>query len=106
MDIYFNTGKGTEKTKNIRSNPSVSVAIHHVDPSAKDVRDTQGLLYSGRAEAVGESDFDEVPAGVKKVYDMVNGYFPNAAIIFKVTPKKIIFIDYSKGFDHRDALEF
>jgi len=106
LDIYFNTGKGAEKVKNIKANPSVSIVIHHDDPSAKDVRDTRGLLYSGRAEAINEKDFDKVPEGVKKVYDMVNSYFPGNAVIFKVKPKKIIFIDYSKGFGYSDVLKF
>lgn len=90
----------------IKANPSVSMVIHHDDPSAKDIRDTRGLLYSGRAEAVSEKDFDKVPDGVKKVYGMVNSYFPGSAVIFKVKPKKIIFIDYSKGFGYSDVLKF
>jgi len=106
LDIYFNTGKGAEKVKNSKANPSVALAIHYTDPSAKDIRDTRGLLYSGRAEAVNEKDFDQVPEGVKKVYGMVNQYFPNNAVIFKIKPKKIIFIDYSKGFGYKDVLKF
>ena len=106
LDIYFNTGKGTEKVKNIIANPSVAIAIHLDDPSAQDVQDTRGLLYSGRAEPVDETDFGEVPEGVKRVYEMVNSYFPDNAVIFKVRPKKINFIDYSKGFGHTDVLSF
>lgn len=63
-------------------------------------------MYSGKATPVNESNFDEVPPGVKKVFEMVNSYFPGQGLVFKVRPKKIIFIDYSKGFGHTDVLEF
>ena len=84
LDIYFNTGKGAEKVKNIKANPSVAIAIYYDDPSATDLQDTRGLVYSGKAAPVDENDFDEVPEGLKKVYDMVNSYFPDNAVIFKV----------------------
>ncbi len=68
LDIYFNTGKSTDKAKNIMSHPMVALTIHYEDPSARDLQDTRGILYSGKAEAVREKDFDKVPEGVKKVY--------------------------------------
>ncbi len=55
---------------------------------------------------MGKKEFGEVPAGVKKVYDTANSYFTNQAIVYRVEPKKISFIDYSKGFGHRDIVEF
>lgn len=105
LDIYFNTGKATQKALNIMANPAVAITIHHDNPSAKEISDTRGILYIGRANVVEEKDFNKVPDGVLKLYDMVNSFYPGASIIFKVTPKKIHFIDYSKGFGHRDVLE-
>ncbi len=106
FEIYFNTGRGTEKVKNIAANPSVAIAVHYSDPSAKDVQDTRGLLYSGVAMPIDGAEFKKVPGGVINVYDMVNSHFPNNAVIFKVIPKRISFIDYSLGFGHRDILDF
>ncbi len=105
LDIYFNTGKATQKALNIMANPAVAITIHHNDPSAKELADTRGILYIGRASVIEEKDFNKVPNGVLKLYDMVNNFYPGASMIFKATPRKIHFIDYSKGFGHRDVLE-
>ena len=106
LDIYFNTGRATEKVKNIAANPVVAIAVHHDDPEAKELTDTRGLLISGRAEPLSDDDLSGVPEGVMMAYNMVNSHYPNASVVFKVAPKKMDFIDYSKGFGHRDIIEF
>jgi general stress protein 26 len=105
-DIYFNTGRDSEKVRNILANPRVAIAIQEDGPTPKADRDIKGIQYMGKAEILSDEDTAEAPKAVMARHNAFNSAKPGNSVIVKVTPVKIYLIDYSRGFRHRDILEF
>lgn len=106
VHIYFNTGRDSEKVKNIQSNPHIAIAIQEKASIPKEDREITGIQYLGRAEILAEKDYAEVPKAVMVRHNVFNSVNPGNSVIIKTTPVKIYLIDYSRGFRHRDVLEF
>ena len=106
LDIYFNTGRDSEKVQNILANHRVAVAMQEAGSVPKTDRDIKGIQYIGKAEILADKDIAEVPKAVMTRHRAFNSAKPGNSIIVKVTPVKIYLIDYSKGFRHRDLLGF
>ncbi|MGA3207331.1 MAG: pyridoxamine 5'-phosphate oxidase family protein [Syntrophales bacterium] len=105
MDIFFNTTKDSQKIRNILSNPRVAIAMQKA-PLPKTDQEIKGIQYDGIAEVLSETGTAEVPEAVMARHRVFNSLKPGQSVIVKVTPLKIYIIDYSRGFRHRDLLQF
>ncbi len=106
MNIYFNTGSDSEKVKNISANPHVAIAMQEDGPAPKADRDIKGIQYIGKATILSDEDTNEVPKAVMARHNAFNSVKAGNSVIVRVTPVKIYLADYSRGFRHRDLLEF
>jgi uncharacterized protein YhbP (UPF0306 family) len=104
LDIYFNTAKDSQKIRNIQANPRISVAMQKVAFPKTDV-EISGIQYNGTAKILPDDNPAGVPAPVMARHKAFNSIKPGNSVIVKVTPKKIYFVDYSKGFRHRELLD-
>ena len=103
--IYFSTGVTTAKYKNIVANKRVALAV---DEDYDDWGTIQGVQLEGDAMLL-EAD-EDVGAAMK----LLTCKFPQiehmpASIqrrIIKIEPRVAYFLDNSKGFGHRDKVEF
>ena len=105
-DIYFNTARDAAKVKNILVNPRVAIAIEERAPIPNEDKDIKGIQYIGKADILADQNIAEVPKAVMARHSAMNSVKAGNSVIVKVTPLKIYLIDYSKGFRHRDILEF
>lgn len=106
MDIYFNTGKDAEKVRNITGNHRVALVIQETGIVPKSDQDIKGIQYVGIATIISDTETAGVPRGVLNRHKAFNSAMPEKSVIIKVTPTKVYLIDYSRGFRHRDILEF
>jgi len=104
LDIYFNTAKDSQKIRNIQANPRISIAMQKVAFPKTDA-EISGIQYNGTAIILAGDNLAGVPAGVLARHKAFNSVKPGNSVIVKVTPKKIYFVDYSKGFRHREFLD-
>lgn len=106
LSIYFGCGSDSQKAHNIARDDRVSAAI---DREHADWNEIEGLSLAGTAARVTD------PAELEKVGALFVAKFPQLAafagkdpfdmILFRVTPKVISVLDYSKGFGHTDLVE-
>ena len=106
VNIYFNTGKETQKVKDILNNPRVAIALQTEGPVPTADRDITGIQYMGKASILSDKDMAEVPQAVIARHKAFDSSKLGKSVIIKVTPTKIYLIDYSQGFRHRESLEF
>lgn len=104
LDIYFNTSKDSQKKKNIEANQRVAIAMQK-NPEPKTDQEIRGIQYKGIARILPETEHVNVPHGVMARHKVFNSLKPGNSVIVKVTAQKIYFIDYTKGFRHRDLLQ-
>ena len=104
LTIYFVTGEHAQKARNIAINNKVSATI---DRPYKNWNSILSLSLGGVATAV--TDKKEIT----HVEKLMTEKFPQAAdiempdeapAVFKITPKVISVLDYSKGFGHTDMV--
>lgn len=105
VDIYFNTARDSQKVRNIMANPRVAIAMQETLAPKTD-REIKGIQYSGQAKILPGDETGEAPKGVMARHRAFNSVNPGNSVVVKVTPTKIFLIDYSRGFRHRDLLEF
>lgn len=105
LDIYFNTSKDSRKIKNIEDNQQVAIVMQK-NPEPKTDQEISGIQYNGIAKILSESEYTSVPRGVISRHKAFNSVKPGNSVIVKVTATKVYFIDYAKGFRHRDLLQF
>ncbi len=103
--IYFGTYKDTRKAQNIIRNPSVA---YTVDEDYPDWNKIQGVQMTGRAAILTDQ------AELGKIMKMYVEKFSAAAdlppdpgmVLIKVEPISGYFLNYTKGFGHRDEVKF
>lgn len=105
VDIYFNTGVDSQKARNILENPRVAVAMHAGTAPTRDP-DIKGIQYIGQGEILADANVLEAPVAVTARHRAFNSAAAGSSVIVKLTPEKIYLVDYSKGFRHRDHVEF
>jgi nitroimidazol reductase NimA-like FMN-containing flavoprotein (pyridoxamine 5'-phosphate oxidase superfamily) len=106
LTIYFGCDPNAQKAKNITRNNKVSLTV---DLDYSNWNEIQSLSMGALAERV--TDPDEV----KKMARLMLEKFPQVAdyvpqnpddiALFRVTPKVVSLLDYSKGFGHTDLVE-
>src|SRR6266568_1934466 len=101
LRIYFLCSAQSQKVQNLRRDKRISLTIDHdtSDPMA-----ITGLSMAAVAEPVND------PAEVEKAMGVLGARYPEYAafpipkmeefLIFRVAPKVISVLDYSKGFGH------
>ena len=104
LDIYFNTSKDSQKMKNIKDNQRVAITMQ-TNPEPKTDQEISGIQYNGIAKILPESEYTNVPRGVISRHKAFNSIKPGNSIIVKVTATKVYFINYAKGFRHRELLQ-
>ena len=103
--VYFGTYKDTRKAQNILKNPSVA---YTVDEDYADWDKIQGVQMTGMAAML--TDQKELERIMKKYVEK----FPQAAdfppdpdmVLIKIESLRGYFLDYTKGFGHRDEVVF
>ena len=107
MTLYFVCGLDSQKAANLAKDARVSLTI---DDDTPQVMEITGLSMAARAQRV--TDMQEA----EKVLRMLVQRYPEQAslpgpmpgpedvAIFRVTPKVISVLDYSKGFGHTDLV--
>lgn len=103
--VFFATLKTTRKYHDIRRNPAVA---YTVDEDCPDWGKIKGIQMEGRAEILAD------PGEVARVRALYVKKFPAAAdfpedldmAFIRVEPMACFFLDFSKGFSHRDEVKF
>jgi len=105
--IYFLCGLESQKAKNLALDDRLSLTIDHDTP---DLMAITGLSMAARAQAITDR------AEAEKVMRMLPSKYrdapplsmkmpsPEEVRLFRVTPKVISVLDYSKGFGHTDLV--
>ncbi|HQT26214.1 MAG TPA: pyridoxamine 5'-phosphate oxidase family protein [Burkholderiales bacterium] len=107
LTLYFLCGLDSQKARNLARDDRVSLTIDH---DTADLMSITGLSMAANAHAVTDS------AEAEKVLKMLPSKYPEAPSIlmkmpspdevrlFRVKPKVISVLDYSKGFGHTDLV--
>lgn len=105
LTLYFLCGPDSQKARNLARDDRISLTIDHdtSDPMA-----IAGLSMTAHARVVDD------PGEVAKALSMLQRKYPEYAAIpmpkpaeirvFRVTPKVISVLDYTKGFGHTDLV--
>lgn len=105
--IYFGCDPTSQKARNIRRNGKVSLTV---DLDYTDWNQIKGLSMGATAEQVTDCDEKKHTADLMlkkfpQVAEFVSDKFDELAV-FRITPRVVSVLDYSKGFGHTDQLEF
>ena len=105
LAIYFGCGANSQKARNLERNNRVSLAINR---DYDDWNQIQGLSIGGTATRV--SDVAEIA----RMSELFTAKFPQVAgfspedllgtVFFKVAPRAISVLDYTKGFGHSELI--
>ena len=107
LTLYFLCGLDSQKAKNLALDDRLSLTIDH---DTGDVMAITGLSMAAHAQAVDDR------AEAEKVLGMLPLKYPDApplpmkmptpeeVRLFRVTPKVISVLDYTKGFGHTDLV--
>jgi PPOX class probable F420-dependent enzyme len=108
MTVYFLCGKNSQKAANLAQDDRVSVTIDHDTPQVMEIT---GLSLAAHARRVTD------PKEGRKVLDMLMQKYPpqttpmpmempkpEEVAIFRLVPKVISVLDYTKGFAHTDLV--
>jgi len=106
LNIYFMTSADAQKSKNIEQNNKVSLTINR---DYEDWAHIEGLSIGGLAIRVTD------PEEMETVGTLLLNKFPQAAdfdtddevelAFFRIEPKVISLLDYSKGFGYTETVE-
>src|SRR6185436_980731 len=99
LTLYFLCGAQSQKARNLARDPRVSLAIDHDTPNPMAIT---GLSMAATAEPIDD------PAEVRAFYAMLAKKYPEYLAfpqpdlsqirVFRLTPKVISVLDYTKGF--------
>src|SRR5690349_7386324 len=107
MTLYFLCGLDSQKASNLARDDRVSLTVDH---DTSQVMEIAGLSIAAHAQAVTD------PAEGEKAMRLMMQKYPEQkslplpmpkfaeVCVFRVTPKMISVLDYSKGFGHTDLV--
>ena len=103
--VYFVTNRLTRKARNIAANPHVAFTV---DEDYLDWSKIQGIQMEAVATMLADKAELEKAAGIYVgKFPIVKTFPPNPDWVFvKLAPSAGFFLDYTKGFTHRDKVEF
>lgn len=104
--IYFGCDPNSQKARNISRNNKVSLTV---DLDYSDWNEIRGLSMGALAERI--TDAEEIQQAGQlmlekfpQVADLIPDD-PATLAMFRITPKVVSVLDYSKGFGHTDLVE-
>jgi general stress protein 26 len=105
LTIYFGCGAHSQKARNIARDNRVSLTVNLAYRTWEEIR---GVSLAGLAERVTD------PAELARIGDLMLGKFPRLRdyapedmtelVVFRITPKVISVLDYTRGFGHTDLV--
>ena len=107
LTLYFLCGPDSQKAENLARDDRVSLTVDHDTPQVMEIT---GLSMAANARVVTD------PVEVQKVMSMLMSKYPQQQSIplpmpspgdiriFRVTPKVISVLDYTKGLGHTDLV--
>jgi PPOX class probable F420-dependent enzyme len=108
MTLYFLCGKESQKAANLARDDRVSLTIDHDTPQVMQIA---GLSMAARAQPVTDrAEAEKVLHLLMQKYPQQDTPLPfpmpkpEEVAIFRVTPKVISVLDYTKGFAHTDLV--
>ena len=104
LTIYFVTGLHAQKAQNIAQCDKVSLTV---DCPYKNWNEITGLSLGGTAARVtADDEIAKIETLMTKKFKMPAdfGVPEDALAFFKITPKVISVLDYTKGFGHNDLV--
>jgi general stress protein 26 len=105
LKIYFGCGLKSQKAKNLSQNNKVSLTVNAPYESWSDIK---GLSIGGVAELVADAaELKRVGALMLKKFPEISAFPGNVAdenALFRVTPRVISLLDYTKGFGHTNLM--
>lgn len=103
--VYFATMRSTRKAQDILRNPHVA---YTVDEDYKSWLTIKGVQMEGVATVLSKKEEIEYAASLYLAkYPFVANFPANPAMVFvKITPTAGGFLDYTKGFTHKDSVDF
>lgn len=107
LTIYFLCGPDSQKAGNLARDERVSLTIDHDTPQVMEIT---GLSMAAHAQrVVGPAEAEKALRLLMAKYPEqtslpVQMPTPSDVAIFRVTPKVISVLDYSKGFGHTDLV--
>jgi nitroimidazol reductase NimA-like FMN-containing flavoprotein (pyridoxamine 5'-phosphate oxidase superfamily) len=107
LTIYFLCGPDSQKAANLARDDRVSLTIDHDPPLVMKIT---GLSMAAHAQMVTDpSEAEKALHLLMLKYPQQNALplpmpEPRAVLIFRVSPKVISVLDYSKGFGHVDLV--
>ena len=107
LTLYFLCGKESQKASNLAHDDRVSLTIDH---DSSQVMEITGLSMAAHAQRV--TDTAEAEQALRLLWQKypeqksmpVSMPKPSEVAIFRVTPKVISILDYTKGFAHTDLV--
>ncbi len=105
LTIYFGTDEDSQKARNIARNNKISVTINR---DYGDWDEIEGLSMGAVATPVSDpEEIEKVGSLLFKKFPQVAQYVPTGAegvALFRLEPKVISLLDYSKGFGHTELV--
>ncbi len=105
LTIYFGCEPSSQKAKNIARNNKVSLTVNL---DYRDWNQIQGVSMGALAEPITD------PNEIQRIGELMLAKFPQVAeffspeddeaALFRVTPKVISVLDYTKGFGHTETV--
>lgn len=106
LTIYFGCDPNAQKAKNIARSNKVSITVN-LDYS--DWNEIQGLSMGALAEQITDPDEkNKMGLLMYEKFPQVVDFMPedpDDLALFRVTPKVVSILDYSKGFGHTDLVK-
>lgn len=104
LTVYFATDRRTRKIFNISRNPEVAYSI---DEDYADVTKIQGIQMEGRATILtARADIDKAMELLVRKFPHMTKMPPEVeGALVRVEPTFGYFLDFTKGFTHRDRIE-
>lgn len=104
--VYFGTSKGSRKATNMQANPKVAYVVDQ--DSYPDFMKITGVQMEAKATLI--SDPQEI-ARANKLYKAKFGEAVDITpsdqhLVFKLEPVRAYYLNYAKGFAHRDMVEY
>lgn len=103
--IYFTTNKYSRKINNMNRNCNIGCTV---DQSYSNWLEIQGVQLTGVATIMNSGkEMKQVLDMYLRRFPIVAEFPPNPDMVFvKITPTEAFFLDYTKGFTHRDVVTY
>jgi len=106
LTIYFGCDPNSQKARNITQNNKVSLTINL---EYSDWNHIEGVSMAALAERITDAEeMEKMGQLMAEKFPQVAAFIPEDSddmALFRVTPKVVSLLDYSKGFGHTEMVE-